>query len=191
MNFNILKKVNKIDVYILFAIRKHIQNKFLDKLMILISSLGNLGAVWVLIAIALLLDKPYRMIGGIVLLTLAISTIIGEGVVKHLVRRVRPCTHGNEAKSLIPKPISYSFPSGHTLSSFAVAEVLSVYFTEYKFIFIGIALMIALSRIYLNVHYPTDIIAGIILGILCSKFVLNILQEVYFEKVIVAYKSLH
>ena len=103
MNFNILKKVNKIDVYILFAIRKHIQNKFLDKLMILISSLGNLGAVWILIAIVLLLDKPYRMIGGIVLLTLVISTIIGEGVVKHLVRRIRPCTYENEIKSLIQK----------------------------------------------------------------------------------------
>jgi len=191
MHLNLFKKINKIDSYILIIINKHIQNNFLDILMIAISSLGNLGALWILIAMALLLDKPYKMIGTIVLITLVISTFIGEVVVKHLVRRIRPCNDGNEIKLLIAKPISYSFPSGHTLSSFAVAEVLSVYFTEYKLIFIGIALLIALSRLYLYVHYPTDIIAGIILGLLCSRFVIFVLQKGYFENFIVAYKSIH
>lgn len=90
---------------------------------------------------------------------------------------------------LISKPTSYSFPSGHTLSSFAVAETLSTYFVHYKFIFMAIALMIALSRLYLCVHYPTDVIAGIIIGILCSKFIFIILQEGYIKRFAICYKS--
>ena len=63
-----------------------------------------------------------------------------------------------------------------TISSFAVAEVLSMYFSQYKLIFMGIAFLIAFSRIYLYVHYPTDVIAGIIIGILCSKLIFIVLQ---------------
>lgn len=64
---------------------------------------------------------------------------------------------------------------GHTVSSFAVAEVLSMYFTQYKLTFIAIAFLIALSRVYLYVHYPSDIIAGIIVGILCSRVIFIVL----------------
>ncbi|WP_309452169.1 phosphatase PAP2 family protein [Clostridium sp.] len=140
-----------------------------------ITILGNLGIIWIVMAVALLLDKPYRIIGNYVLITLIISTAIGEGIVKHLVRRFRPFNKINDVKLLIKKPLTYSFPSGHTLSSFAVASVLSVFFTEYAVIFIGIAFLIALSRIYLYVHYPTDVIGGIIFGILCSKLIFIIL----------------
>lgn len=184
------KKINIFDNYILLAIRKHVQNKYLDILMPIITTMGNLGLIWIAIAFGLFFNKHYRIIGGIVLITLVISTVIGEGVVKHLVRRIRPCNNVNNIKLLVAKPISYSFPSGHTLSSFAVAEVLSVYFNKYSLIFIGIAFLIALSRLYLYVHYPTDIIAGIILGLLCSKFVFIILQEEYFQNLIVVYKNI-
>lgn len=172
---NISKKVNKFDMYILFLIKKYIHNKYLDILMPKITILGNLGIIWIVMAVALLLDKPYRIIGNYVLITLIISTAIGEGIVKHLVRRFRPFNKINDVKLLIKKPLTYSFPSGHTLSSFAVASVLSVFFTEYAVIFIGIAFLIALSRIYLYVHYPTDVIGGIIFGILCSKLIFIIL----------------
>lgn len=190
MYLNILKRINIFDNYILLIIRKYLQNKYLDILMPIITIMGNLGFIWIFIAFGLLLNKPYKIIGEIVLITLVISTVIGEGVVKHLVRRIRPCNNVSDIKLLIAKPISYSFPSGHTLSSFAVAEVLSVYFNKYSFIFIGIAFLIALSRLYLYVHYPTDIIAGVIFGLLCSKLVFKILQGGYFQKFIVVYKSI-
>jgi undecaprenyl-diphosphatase len=190
MYLNILRRINIFDNYILLVIKKYVQNKYLDKLMPVVTGIGNLGFIWIMIAFTLLLDKPYKVIGDIVLITLVISTIIGEGIVKHLVRRIRPCNDGSAIKLLIAKPISYSFPSGHTLSSFAVAEVLSTYFTEYSLIFISIAFLIALSRLYLYVHYPTDVIAGIIFGLLCSKLVFIILQEGYFQKFIVVYKSM-
>lgn len=190
MYLNIGKRINIFDNYILFVINKYIQNKYLDKLMPVVTSMGNLGIVWIIMAAALILDKPYRSIGDVVILTLIISTIVGEGIVKHIVRRVRPCNEKSSLNMLISKPMSYSFPSGHTLSSFAAAEVLSMYFTEYKLIFMIIAFLIALSRIYLYVHYPTDVIAGIILGILCSKLIFIILQEGFIEKVAILYQNI-
>ncbi|MBV7271666.1 phosphatase PAP2 family protein [Clostridiaceae bacterium UIB06] len=182
--------IHNLDNYILFAIKKYMQNKYLDRLMPIVTSIGNLGFIWIVIAMVLILDKPYRLIGNIVILTLIISTIIGEGIVKHIVRRVRPCGCENNVSLLISKPISYSFPSGHTLSSFAVAEVLSMYFSQYKLIFIGIAFLIALSRLYLYVHYPTDVIAGIIIGIFCSKLIFIILREGYLAKVAILYQNI-
>lgn len=190
MYLNIPHKINNLDNYILVTINKYLKNKYLDRLMPLITSMGNLGAVWILIAVFLLLDKPFNKVGGIIILTLIISTLIGEGIIKHIVRRVRPCENHNKDRLLIKKPISYSFPSGHTLSSFAVAEVLSVYFVQYKLLFMTIAFLIALSRIYLYVHYPTDVLAGIIIGFMCSKIVFIIIEKGYIEKFAVLFQNI-
>jgi Membrane-associated phospholipid phosphatase len=189
MNSNVLRKINTFDNFGLYIIRKYLKNKYLDRLMIVVTSMGNLGIIWIIIAGILIADKPYRLIGNIVILTLVVSTLIGEGIVKHIVRRVRPC-NDNDRKLLIAKPLSYSFPSGHTLSSFAVAEVLSVYFGEYKLIFVAIAFLIALSRLYLYVHYPTDVIAGILIGIVCSKLTFIIIQSGFIDKIAILYKSI-
>lgn len=184
-------KINMLDNYILLIIKKYIKNKYLDILMPIITIMGNLGLIWIIIAFGLFFNKPYKVIGEIILITLVISTIIGEGIVKHLVRRIRPCNDISDINLLITKPMSYSFPSGHTLSSFAIAEVLSVSFNKYSLIFIGMASLIALSRLYLYVHYPTDIIGGIALGLLCSKLVFTLLQKGYFESFIAVYKNIH
>lgn len=187
---NMISLIQKFDSSILCAIKKYVQNKYLDILMPMITNMGNLGVIWIMMAVVLLLDKPHRLVGDVVILTLIISTIIGEGIVKNIVRRVRPCNQQSNVSLLISRPISYSFPSGHTLSSFAVAEVLSMYFTQYKLIFMAIAFLIALSRLYLYVHYPTDIIAGIIFGTLCSKLIFIILQGGYIQKIAVFYQSM-
>ncbi|MBX4264848.1 phosphatase PAP2 family protein [Clostridium estertheticum] len=179
MYMKIGNEIQKIDDYILFFIKKYGQNRYLDIIMPIVTFMGNMGIIWFIISIALILDKPYRMIGNSVILTLIISTIVGEGIIKHIVRRVRPCNKQDYISLLYLKPTSYSFPSGHTLSSFAAAEMLSMYFTQYKLMFMTIAFLIALSRLYLYVHYPTDVIAGVIVGILCSKIIFIVLQQGY------------
>lgn len=190
MYLNISKRINKFDTNVLLLIKNHMQNKYLDIFMPLITGLGNIGVIWIAIAIGLIADKPYRSIGEVVLITLIISTIIGEGIVKNIVKRVRPFNLNSDIALLITKPISYSFPSGHTLSSFAVSGVLSVYFTQYRLIFLTIAFLIALSRLYLYLHYPTDVIAGIVFGLLCSKLIFIILQEDYLQKFVLLYKAI-
>lgn len=184
MYFNIRKRIDKFDNYILFIIEKYVHNKYLDIIMIIVTFTGNLGSIWFVIAIALIVDKPYRVIGNSVILTLIIGTIIGEGMLKHIVRRVRPCNKQNDFRLPSLKLTSYSFPSGHTLSSFAAAEMLSLYFTQYKLVFMSMAFLIAVSRLYLYVHYPTDVIAGLIIGVLCSKIIFIILQQGYIQKFI-------
>lgn len=180
MYLNIGKRIDKFDDYILFIIEKYVHNRYLDIIMPVITFMGNLGIIWVIIAIALIVDK-YRVIGNSIILTLIIGTIVGEGIVKHIVRRVRPCNKQDNISMLL-KPISYSFPSGHTLSSFAAAEMLSLYFTQYRLVFMSMAFLIAVSRLYLYVHYPTDVIAGFIIGVLCSKIIFIILQQGYIQK---------
>lgn len=179
MYLKIENKIQKLDDYVLFVIKKYGQNRCLDIIMPIVTLTGNIGVIWVVISIALIIDKPYRIIGYSIILTLFISTIVGEGIIKHIVRRIRPCNKKNYVSQLHFKQTSYSFPSGHTLSSFAAAEMLSLYFTQYKLIFISIAFLIALSRLYLYVHYPTDVIAGVIIGVLCSKIIFIILQQEY------------
>lgn len=185
MYLSTLKRINSFDNYILCVIRKYLQNRYLDILMPIVTSMGNLGAIWIIIAVIISAYNTQMKIGYMIILTLTISTIIGEGIVKNIVRRIRPCNPYNNFKILISRPLSYSFPSGHTLSSFAAAEVLSLYYFQYRFIFMGIAFLIALSRVYLYVHYPTDIVASVILSTLCAKLTLITLQSGYIEKILI------
>jgi len=190
MYLNVGRRIYQFDNYILYVIKKYVHNRYLDIIMPIATFMGNLGIIWIAIAIALILDEPYRAIGNSIILTLIIATIVGEGIVKHIVRRIRPCNKQNNVSLFSLKPISYSFPSGHTVSSFAAAEILSMQFTQYKFIFIGIALLIALSRLYLNVHYPTDVIAGIVIGVLCAKVTFIVLQSGYIQNLVGLYNRI-
>jgi undecaprenyl-diphosphatase len=99
-----------------------------------------------------------------------------------VVQRIRPSADIPEINMLIAKPLSYSFPSGHAASSFAVAGVLSKYFKKYAPEFLGLASLIAFSRLYLYVHYPTDVLAGIILGLICSRIIIYIFNKMFFIK---------
>lgn len=177
-------RIQNFDNSILLYINDKKHGQIMNKIMLGFTYMGNGGTIWIIIAAFLLIDKTNRMAGAAVILTLIISTIIGQGIIKHIVRRRRPCNNRENGDLLIRKPLDYSFPSGHTLSSFAAAQVLSVYFTKYEMIFLIIAFFIALSRIYLQVHYPTDIIAGIVLGLFCSRLIFLILQGSYIERAI-------
>jgi undecaprenyl-diphosphatase len=173
--------IKKFDDFILEFVQDNMRRPIMDKIMTFITALGNGGTLWIAIALYLIFYRGYKLTGIAVLMTLIVSTIFGEGIVKHVVRRVRPCNCKNNVQLLISKPISYSFPSGHTFSSFAVAGVLSAQFSEYKMIFLLIASLIAFSRLYLCVHYPTDIISGAVFGLLCAKLMILFFNCDYFQ----------
>ena len=146
-----------------------LQNKFLDKTMILFTRMGDGGLVWGIIAISFLITKQYKTVSLKMLLSLCLTTIFGEVIIKRLVGRLRPSQIISKEDLLIKKPKSYSFPSGHTASSFGVAVVLSEAFPEISILFFSLAIFIGFSRIYLRVHYPTDVIVGAIVGIACGS----------------------
>lgn len=164
-----LNLITTFDHGILNWIQLHVRCDFLDSIMPWITNLGEAGAIWILIAILLVLHKPTRRWGialGIVLLA---GLLLGELGMKHLIQRIRPCNLPDAAVSmLISPPNSFSFPSGHTMSSFEAATVLFLARHRWGIYAYGLSALIAFSRMYLYVHFPTDVLAGAILGILLA-----------------------
>jgi len=148
-----------------------------DRIMVFFTTLGNLGFIWVLSGLILLLLPAHRRNGLILLAALLAGVLLGEGILKHLVMRPRPFTLLPELNLLIPPPGTWSFPSGHTTSSAAAAVVLGRVYPRWKWPVALVAGLIALSRLYLTVHYPTDILAGGVLGFLCAAGALRLLGK--------------
>lgn len=163
--------IQKIDIAILEFINNNFHNPILDKLMPIITSLGDSGMIWIVISIILMFSKKYRNVGILSILALILTTFIGEIILKNIVQRPRPFYELTNIELLIERPLSYSFPSGHTGSSFAVAGVISILIKKYRIPVITFAVLMAFSRLYLFVHYPTDIVGGLILGLTCSYIV--------------------
>ena len=149
-----------------------------DVLMPFITSFGNGGVIWIVLTVILLLIPKTRKTGLILGAALILDGIFCNLLLKNLVRRIRPCDINDAIRLLIPYPSDYSFPSGHTAVSFAAASAL--YFAGEKYLWkaaLVLAAFIAFSRMYLYVHYPTDILGGALLGILCGYLGCRIVQK--------------
>lgn len=173
--------IQNIDSSILYFMQDHVQNHFLNLIMIFITNLGNMGLIWILIAIALLFTNKFRKVGILMLCALVINTILGEVILKHMFQRPRPFNTLQHLDLLIKKPQSYSFPSGHTSSAFACAVILAYYVKKAAVPSIILACLIAFSRVYLTVHYPSDVLAGIVLGII-SAMITIYLHKLYRKR---------
>ena len=137
---------------------------FLDLAMPYVSSLGNGGAIWILIAAVLLIKKETRKTALSVILSLLFSVFVANIILKPWIARLRPYELNPSIKLLIPPPSGFSFPSGHTQSSFAAASVLR---RNYKWLgaaAMGLAILIGFSRLYLSVHFITDVVGGAVIG---------------------------
>ena len=156
--------IQNIDNKILFAIQ-NLHYPILDQIMIFITKLGNIGFIWFLIAIILLTTKKYRRYGFILCISICVSVFLGSFLLKPLIARVRPCDTFTDVPLLIQNPEEYSFPSGHATSSFAAATILFFANKKWAVWAFLLAALISFSRVYLFVHYPSDIIGGAILGI--------------------------
>lgn len=167
-----ISRRERFDIFVLEYIKEKFTGPKADKIMVGFTLLGELGIFWGIVGLILTLQDKYRNSGAMVFVALFVTTLMGEGIIKNIVKRQRPCEEVNDDDMVIRKPLSYSFPSGHTASSFAVAGVLFRCFSVWGIVFFVIATLIAFSRMYLYVHYPTDIIAGVTLGLLCSQFTL-------------------
>ncbi len=160
MNF-----VNQIDFSILNFIVAYFQCGFLDTVMPVVSELGNNGFIWGILALGLLWKKEHRKTGFGILAVLVIGFIICNLGIKPLVARIRPFEFNPAIKLLVTAPLDYSFPSGHTWASFAAVTVLFLHRLKGRYVALAFAMLMAFSRLYLYVHYPTDVLAGILLGI--------------------------
>lgn len=148
----------------------------LDKIMLFFTKMGNIGMPWLAIAVILLCFKKTRPCGIAVLLSLLMKELIGNLALKNLVARDRPCWIDTTVPMLIKSPSSYSFPSGHTFDAFAASVSIFLYNKKAGIAAIIVAVIIAFSRMYLFVHFPTDVLASVGLGILVAVFVHKVVE---------------
>ena len=159
--------------YILNLIQDNLRCGFLDFLMPAISALGNGGAIWLAAAAVLLCFKKYRRCGVLLLLGLALGVLVGNVCLKNIIASPRPCWLDTTVQLLIQSPDDYSFPSGHTLSSTIAAAILTSEDRRFGYAAIPLAALIAFSRMYLYVHFPSDIAGAICIGLLLAFSVLR------------------
>lgn len=139
----------------------------LDVFMIFMTHLGDGGLIGIVVTIGLLLFKKTRRLGMMMLVAILVNALLCNVILKPLVQRPRPFTMNPSISLLINAPTDYSFPSGHTSIAFTMVSVLA-WRGEKRWTWLAfvIASLIAFSRMYLYVHYPTDILAGILVGLI-------------------------
>ncbi len=167
IHFGVTYLITQIDFAILNFIQNNIANPINDAIMRFITHLGDAGAIWIFITIGLLVFKKTRKAGLCLGVSLLATAIIGNVVLKNIFARTRPFIEAN-FDIIINPPAGYSFPSGHTSSSFAAATAISLQCKKWAIPVFLLAALISFSRMYLYVHYPSDVIAGAILGIAVS-----------------------
>lgn len=169
----------QLDGNILLWIQEYIRNDFLTPIFKFITSLGDEGYVWIAIAIVLLFVKNYRKVGLMVGASLLGSLVFNNVIVKNIVARPRPYRMIETLTILIPEPGEYSFPSGHTSSSFAAGVVLYLMLPKkYGIPAMVLAFLIGISRLYVGVHYPTDVLGGMVMGTLIAVSVVKATEKI-------------
>lgn len=161
-----LEKIYEIDFLVLDFIRENLSCRAMDIVMKLFTYAGNWGILWIALTIGLLISKKYRRLGVTMAIGLVVCLGAGNLLLKPLIARDRPFIADPSIIIAISLPSGYSFPSGHSFSSFVSASILARYSRKAAAFAIPTAVLIAFSRLYFSVHFPTDVICGAALGII-------------------------
>ncbi|MBO6260463.1 MAG: phosphatase PAP2 family protein [Lachnospiraceae bacterium] len=161
-------------------------NEILDKFFLLVTAIaGSYGQIWLIVGVALLFFKKTRRAGAAVLLSYVFVFVLGQYVLKNLFDRPRPCHVDQAFQLLVDRPSSSSFPSTHSAWSFAAATAIFMRHRKAGIPVFIVAAIIAFSRMYLFLHFPTDVLVGIVFGVvvgLAATFICNLWKKDKMEE---------
>ena len=170
--------INHIDKVIFLFLNRDVANPVFDAVMPFITNKNNFNVLFILIILGLLIfgGKKGRIAVLLGLIIVTLSDQLSSAVVKPLVGRIRPC-HPDfliaGARYLIGYKTSFSFPSSHAANMASTATWFSYRYKRYTWIFVTIAVLVGYSRIYVGVHYPTDVLGGAVIGVFCALMVMG------------------
>ena len=175
-----MEGILQLDGNILLFIQEYIRQDWMTPFWKLITSLANDGWFWILLSSILLIPRATRKAGVAALLALLINLFFTNIALKNLVGRTRPYDAVEGLTVLIDKLKSFSFPSGHTACSFAAAYAYYRCLQQKKWGIPALLLagLIGFSRLYVGVHYPTDVIGGAIIGMFAAWIASKVVEFV-------------
>ncbi len=177
--------LNQFEIGILDFIRENFSCKFLDYFFVGITRLSDKGIFWIILALVLLCFKKTRKTGICLGVVLIIGEILGNQILKKVFERPRPYTVNPNVELVIDKLSSFSFPSGHSRCAVECAVAIFANNKKWGIAAIVVAVLTCLSRMYLYVHYPTDVLAGAALGVfdgLLAIFIVKWVSEYISKK---------
>jgi membrane-associated phospholipid phosphatase len=166
-----MELIQQTDKAMLLFIQENLRCSFLDGLMTAASWIGDYGLAWIALGLTLILFRKTRRGALDMLFTLAVAAIICNLLLKNIIERPRPFMTIDELTLLISPLNDFSFPSGHACSSFASAASLAFTFRGKGALAFIPAAFISLSRIYVGIHYPSDVICGALIGVIVAWFI--------------------
>ena len=183
--------VDAWDMDVLVWIQEHLVNPFFDAVLPVVTRFADKGLGWIALSLILICIPKTRKIGWTMGIAMLLGLIFGNGILKKVIARDRPYTlyesmysqlydvfikNGGPLRLMVPAEKDLSFPSGHTLASFEAAFALFLRNKKWSIPALVLAFTIAFSRLYVCVHYPTDVFAGIVMGIglaFLGKFIVD------------------
>lgn len=168
--------IQMLDETALLWIQDAVRVPVLDPIMEIFTSLGNAGVLWIVLSLAMLCWRPTRRAGGIALLAMVLGMLCTNVVLKQLVLRPRPYVTMEGLIPLLTSADPNSFPSGHTCAAFAagLAWAGGLPWRWARAAAVVQAVCMGLSRLYVGVHYPSDVLAGAVIGSLCALCALRL-----------------
>lgn len=161
-----LEALQQTDLSILLWIQNHLRMDFMTGFWKVVTFLGDYGWFWIVLGIGFIIYRKTRFVGVSVMLSLVIEALITNVFIKNWIARIRPYNYSSEVILLVSEQVDFSFPSGHSGASFAAAYIcIRMLPGKYGVPLFVLAILISFSRLYVGVHFPSDVLGGIIIGL--------------------------